>query len=220
MMKTLEYLTGITGAECRRLRALGIKHTNRLLHSTSLIADRQRLSRKTGMSEERLLELANQCALLEISEQDWRDHFAVNIDGAWHACRAVVPSMIERRRGAVVNMASWMGKRGWPNYGAYCATKFAVIGFTQSLAYEVAPHGVRVNAVCPGMIVNTKMREAMDEEAPRRGLPTSAERVAGIPLKRAGTPEDVAKATVFLASDEAACLTDSTVDVAGGLWMS
>jgi hypothetical protein len=67
MMKTLEYLTGITGAECRRLRALGIKHTNQLLHSTSLIADRQRLSRKTGMSEERLLELANQCALLEIS---------------------------------------------------------------------------------------------------------------------------------------------------------
>ncbi|HYX82732.1 MAG TPA: SDR family NAD(P)-dependent oxidoreductase [Gemmatimonadales bacterium] len=158
--------------------------------------------------------------LLEISEKDWRDHFHINVDGVWHTCRAVVPRMIERGRGVVVNMASWLGKRGWANYGAYCATKFAVIGLTQALAYELARHGIRVNAVCPGLIVGTPMREAIEAEAERLGLPQAKDRIAAIPLQRAGTPEDVARSVAFLASDEASYLTGTSIDVAGGLWMS
>jgi NAD(P)-dependent dehydrogenase (short-subunit alcohol dehydrogenase family) len=128
--------------------------------------------------------------------------------------------MVTRRRGAVINMSSWLGKRGWANFGAYAASKFAVIGLTQSLASEVAGDGVRVNAVCPGMIVGTPMREGLDAQAAEQGIPLSKDRVAGIPMQRAGTPDDVARAVAFLASDESAYMTGSTIDVTGGLWMS
>ena len=76
--------------------------------------------------------------ILECSEQDWADQFRINVDGVFNMSRAVVPLMVERRAGAVVNMASWLGKSGVPNYGGYCATKFAVVALTQSLAKEVA----------------------------------------------------------------------------------
>lgn len=158
--------------------------------------------------------------VLDGPEADWRLQFSVNVDGTWHMCRAVVPGMVARKRGVVVNMSSWLGKRGWANFGAYAATKFAVIGLTQSLAMEVAADGVRVNAVCPGMIVGTPMREGLDAQAAEQGIPLSKDRVSAIPLQRAGTAEDVARTVAFLASDEAAYLTGSTIDVAGGLWMS
>ena len=74
--------------------------------------------------------------LLEMPAQDWHDTFAVNVDGVFNTTRAVVPSMVARKRGCVVNLASWLGKRGQAQYGAYAASKFAVIGFTQSLALE------------------------------------------------------------------------------------
>ncbi len=79
-------------------------------------------------------------SLLTISAKDWRDTFAVNVDGVFNVTRAVVPGMVERKRGAVVNLASWLGRRGHPAFSAYAATKFAVVGMTQSLAPEVAPH--------------------------------------------------------------------------------
>ena len=159
-------------------------------------------------------------SLLTMSEKDWRDTFAVNVDGVFHVSRAVVPGMVARRRGAVVNMASWLGRRGHPAFSAYAATKFAVIGMTQSLALEVAPSGVRVNAVCPGLIVGTPMREALDAASEAAGLPRSAERAKAIPIGRAGTPEDVAKVVAFLASDEAAYVTGAAYDVTGALWMT
>jgi len=159
-------------------------------------------------------------SLLTISETDWRDTFAVNVDGIFNVTRAVVPGMIERRRGAVVNLASWLGRRGHPPFSAYAASKFAIIGMTQSLAPEVAPFGVRVNAVCPGLIAGTPMREALDRASEDAGLTRTAERVKAIPMGRAGTPEDVAKVAAFLASDEAAYVTGAAYDVTGGLWMT
>ena len=141
-------------------------------------------------------------------------------DGVFHVTRAVVPGMVQRRRGAVVNLASWLGRRGHPAFSAYAATKFAVVGMTQSLAPEVAPSGVRVNAVCPGLIGGTPMREALDATSEAAGLPRAAERAKSIPLGRVGTPEDVAKVVAFLASDEAAYVTGACYDVAGGLWMT
>jgi NAD(P)-dependent dehydrogenase (short-subunit alcohol dehydrogenase family) len=159
-------------------------------------------------------------SLLTISDKDWRDTFAVNVDGVFNVTRAVVPGMVERRRGAVVNLASWLGRRGHPAFSAYAATKFAVVGMTQSLAPEVAPSGVRVNAVCPGLIGGTPMRDALDATSEAAGLPRAAERAKSIPLGRIGTPEDVAKVVAFLASDEAAYVTGACYDVAGGLWMT
>ena len=159
-------------------------------------------------------------SLLTISDADWRDTFAVNVDGVFNVTRAVVPGMVERRRGAVVNLASWLGRRGHPAFSAYAATKFAVVGMTQSLAPEVAPYGVRVNAVCPGLIGGTPMRDALDEISEAAGLPRAAERAKAIPLGRIGTPEDVAKVVAFLASDEAAYVTGACYDVTGAMWMT
>ena len=157
--------------------------------------------------------------LAETSLADFRDIFRVNVDGVFHCCKAVVPHMMERRSGKIVNMASWFGKTGHAGYGAYCASKFAVIGLTQSLAREVAPHGINVNAVCPGTIVETKMREEADRESVRQGLATAKEREGNIPWGRVGLPDDIARVAVFLASDEAEYMTGQAINVTGGLWM-
>lgn len=156
--------------------------------------------------------------LLEMPESDWRDTFGINVDGLFYATRAVVPGMVERRSGVVVNLASWMGKSGVEAYGAYCASKFAVVALTQSLALELGEHGVRVNAVAPGLVVQTKMRDESEEKRRREGLPLAEERAKAIPLRRAAIPDDIAKAVAFLASDQAAYITGETLNVTGGIW--
>jgi NAD(P)-dependent dehydrogenase (short-subunit alcohol dehydrogenase family) len=158
--------------------------------------------------------------LLELDERAWHETLAVNISGIFNTCRAVVPGMVKRGHGAVINIASWVGKRGVPFYGAYSASKFAVVGFTQSLALEVAPHGVRVNAVSPGLIVNTRMRRQIESAARQMNLPSTRKRIGGIPLGRVGYPDDVARVVTFLASDETGYVVGATYDITGGTWMS
>jgi NAD(P)-dependent dehydrogenase (short-subunit alcohol dehydrogenase family) len=157
---------------------------------------------------------------LETSAAAWREVFAVNLDGAFHVSQAVLPQMVSRRSGCVVNIASWTGKKGVPNHAAYSASKFALIGLTQALAGEMAAHGIRVNAVCPGIIVDTKMREAAERLNEAQGLPDVATRVRGIPLQRPGYPEDIAGVVLFLASEAASYMTGQAINVTGGLWMS
>jgi len=158
--------------------------------------------------------------LLEQSYQDFSDQFRVNVDGIFHFCQAVVPSMAARGSGAIVNMSSWLGKKGMPHYGGYAASKFAVIALTQTLAMEVASSGVRVNAVCPGTIGQTGMRDQAEEIHKQIGFPSAESRISAIPLGRLGTPDDVTRLVVFLASDEAAFMTGQAVNVTGGFWMS
>ncbi len=158
--------------------------------------------------------------LLECSEKDWSDQFRINVDGVFHVCRAVVPSMVARKSGAVVNMASWLGKCGTANYSGYCATKFAIVAITQSLAQEVAAQGVRVNAVAPGLIVATRMREESEQMHKEQGLPLANDRVSTIPMRRVGYPDDVAQVVAYLASDQAGYITGETVNITGGLWNS
>ena len=134
--------------------------------------------------------------------------------------KEMLSAMVDRRRGAVVNLASWLGRRGNPVFAAYAASKFAVIGMTQSLAPEVAPFGVRVNAVCPGIIADTPMRSSLERAGAAAGLPPTEQRAKTIPLGRAGTPEEVAKVVAFLASDAALYVTGAAYDVSGGHWMS
>ncbi len=157
--------------------------------------------------------------LVEFAEKDWRDLFRVNVDGVFFSCQAVVPRMVARRRGNIVNIASWNGKLAAPNFGAYSATKFAVIGFTQALARELAAHGIRVNAVCPGIVAGTPMRAQVEREGQAFGLPPSSERAKTIPLGRLATPEDIANVVAFLASDEASYMTGQAINVTGGLWL-
>lgn len=158
-------------------------------------------------------------AIAEFSEADWRATFRVNVDSVFFCCQAVVPHMTGRGEGSIVNIASWSGKSGAPYFGPYCASKFAVIGLTQSLAREVAPRGVRVNAVCPGIVAGTEMRAQIDRESRALGRPTSEERVGLIPLGRLGEADDVASVVAFLASDEARYMTGQAINVTGGLWM-
>ncbi|HEX2480360.1 MAG TPA: SDR family NAD(P)-dependent oxidoreductase [Methylomirabilota bacterium] len=158
-------------------------------------------------------------AVAEFSEADWRETFRVNLDGVFFCCQAVLPHMLSRGRGNIVSLASWSGKAGAAYFGPYCASKFAVIGLTQSLAKEVATRGIRVNAVCPGIVAGTEMRAQIDAESRALGRPTSTERVGWIPMGRLAEPEDVAGVVVFLASDDARYMTGQAVNVTGGLWM-
>jgi len=156
--------------------------------------------------------------LLETSEAEWKATFGINVDGMFHVTRQIAPEMVERRSGTIVNIASWMGKSGVAAYGAYCASKFAVVSLTQSLALEIGEYGIRVNAVAPGLIVETKMRDESEIQRAAEGLPTAKDRAKTIPLRRAGLPTDIAKAVAFLASDEADYITGETISVTGGIW--
>jgi NAD(P)-dependent dehydrogenase (short-subunit alcohol dehydrogenase family) len=157
--------------------------------------------------------------LLDFPEADWQELFRVNVDSVFHCCQAVLPRMLWRKQGNIVSIASWNGKLGAPNFGAYSATKAAVIVFTQALAREVAPHGIRVNAVCPGIVAGTPMRKEVERQGLAFGLSPSSERAKTVPLGRLATPEDIANAVAFLASSEAAYMTGQAVNVTGGLWL-
>ena len=148
-----------------------------------------------------------------------RSMLAVNVEGVFIVSRAVLPHMIERRAGSVVNLASWAGKTGNAYFAGYSASKFAVIGLTQALAREMAPHGIRINAICPGIVVDTSMRSAIEGQQRRYGLPETAEREKSIPIGRVSVPEDVARIAAFLASDESAYMTGESINLSGGLLM-
>ncbi|HSB77316.1 MAG TPA: SDR family NAD(P)-dependent oxidoreductase [Candidatus Methylomirabilis sp.] len=157
--------------------------------------------------------------LASFPEADWRELFRVNVDGVFFCCQAVLPGMLERGRGSIVNISSWNGKLGAPNFGAYSATKAAVISLTQALAREVAARGIRVNAVCPGIVAGTPMRKEVERQGQAFGLPPSSERAKVVPMGRLATPEDIAGAVAFLASDEATYMTGQAINVTGGLWL-
>ena len=158
---------------------------------------------------------------LDVTEGDWRQIMSVNLDGVFHGCQAVLPGMLARGAGCIVNMSSWTGKKGVPNHAAYSATKAAVIALTQSVAGEMAGRGIRVNAVCPGTIVDTQMRDDAEAMNKAQGLPDVHTRVQSlVPMRRAGVPDDVAGVVAFLVSADAAYMTGQAINVTGGLWMN
>lgn len=148
--------------------------------------------------------------LLALTEEDWSVSFAVNLDSMFHLCRAVLPLMIEAGGGAIVNTASQWGLYPAPGHIAYNVTKAAVASFTQNLARDYAPHKVRVNAVCPGEI-HTPMLEAGVKRSGR----TIADLDKMVPFGRIGKPSEVAALVAFLASDEAAFMCGSLVEITG-----
>jgi NAD(P)-dependent dehydrogenase (short-subunit alcohol dehydrogenase family) len=156
----------------------------------------------------------------ELTEQEWDRVMSVNLKGHFFFTKAVAPQMAKQKSGRIVLIASFWGRKGYAYYAAYCASKAGVISLTQTLAEELAPHGVTVNSVAPGMI-NTSMHEkALREEAAERGMSFEEFRDsewAKIPLGKAGDPEDIVNAVLFLASDEAKYMTGASVDVNGGV---
>lgn len=157
---------------------------------------------------------------LDVTEDDWRQTFAINLDGVFFFSQAVLPAMVKRGAGVIVNMSSWTGKKGVPNHAAYGATKAAIINLTQSLAGEFGEHGIRINSVCPGIIVDTNMRDEAEALNRAQGLPDVATRASTLPLRRPGHPQEIAAVVAFLASDNAAYMTGQAINVTGGLWMN
>lgn len=148
----------------------------------------------------------------------WQQVFRINVDGTFNLCKAVVPYMINNEGGKIINTSSWLGKSGAAKYGAYSASKFAIIGLTQALASELAPVHINVNAICPGIIGDTGMRTEVDAQAQHHGLSPVEERITTIPLGRLGKPSDVANVVAFLVSDQSDYMTGQAINITGGLW--
>ena len=146
--------------------------------------------------------------LWETTRAEWETTFAVNVHGTVAMCRAVIPGMVARRWGRIVNFASIAGKDGNPNLSAYSASKAAVIGLTKSLGKELARTGVIVNAIAPAVIA-TEMNEKTAPDV-------LAHITSLIPMKRIGRPEEVAELVAWLASDRCSFSTGAVYDISGG----
>jgi NAD(P)-dependent dehydrogenase (short-subunit alcohol dehydrogenase family) len=154
------------------------------------------------------------CDPLTMTDADWRRCFAVDLDGVWNGCRAVLPGMVERGAGSIVNIASTHAFKIIPGCFPYPVAKHGVIGLTRALGIEYAPRNVRVNAIAPGYI-ETQLTHDWWNEQPD----PAAARQATLdlqPMKRIGRPEEVAMTAVFLASDEAPFINASCITVDGG----
>jgi 2-hydroxycyclohexanecarboxyl-CoA dehydrogenase len=152
---------------------------------------------------------------LDSDEADWERIVAVNFLGAVRCCHVVVPGMVERERGRVVNLASDAGRVGSSGEVVYSGTKGGVIAFSKALAREVAAKGVTVNCVCPGPTDTALLDQvAAVSQKLYEGL------ARAVPLRRIGQPTDIAPAVAFLASDGAAYITGQTLSVSGGLTMA
>jgi 3-oxoacyl-[acyl-carrier protein] reductase len=151
--------------------------------------------------------------LIEATQERWNEVLNLNLTSALLCTQAVAPSMIERQTGAIVNVVSIAGRTGGgPGAGAYSVAKGGLITLTKSLAKELAPHGVRVNAISPG-VIDTPFHEVFSTPEMIRGF------VATIPLGRMGTPMECAKVIAFLASDAASYVVGETIEVNGGQLM-
>ena len=149
--------------------------------------------------------------MLRLSEEDWDAVINTNLKSVFNFAKAVYRPMMKQRGGAVINISSIVGVTGNPGQTNYAASKAGIIGFSKSLAKELGSRGVRVNVVAPGYVA-TDMTEALPEKAREAML-------GAVPLGRPATPEDVAAAVLFLASDAAAYITGQVLHVDGGLAM-
>ncbi len=166
--------------------------------------------------------ISTMALLVDLSERDWDAMMAVNAKGTFLVMRAVLPAMIAQRAGSIINIASVAGVEGAELLSHYSASKFAVVGLTQAAAKEVAPFGIRVNAVCPGLIRTAMQDREVSWEAELSGQTPEQIRQGYVdmtPLARLGSPADVARLAGFLASDDSDFITGQSIHVDGGLRM-
>ncbi len=149
--------------------------------------------------------------LMRMTEEEWDAVLTVNLKGVFNFSKAVIRNMISNRYGRIVNISSVVGQMGNPGQTNYAASKAGVLGFTKALAREVAPRGITVNAIAPGYIA-TPMTENLPEQVKKIFVEL-------IPMKKFGSPDDIAHAVKFLLSDEAAYITGQVINVNGGMVM-
>jgi NAD(P)-dependent dehydrogenase (short-subunit alcohol dehydrogenase family) len=155
-----------------------------------------------------------QASTVDCTEDCWDRTIDINLKGVWLCMKYEIPEMLKNHGGAIVNTSSVAGLVGFANLPAYTATKHGVAGLTKVAALEFAKQGVRVNAVCPG-VIRTPMIERFTADNPE----AEAQFTAGEPIGRLGTPEEIAKAVVWLCSDEASFVTGAAIPVDGG-WVA
>ena len=192
-------LTKQYGAECKAIKA-----------DVSNSAEVKAMFKKAGAVDVLINNagVSSQKLFTDITDEDWKNTIGVNLDGAFYCCREALPRMISQKRGVIINISSMWGEVGASCEVHYSASKAGVIGLTKALAKEVAPSGIRVNCIAPGVIM-TDMMSGYDDE-------TIEELKVETPLQRLGTPEDIASAALFLASDEASFITGQSLGVNGG----
>lgn len=149
--------------------------------------------------------------LMAMKEEDWDQVLDVNLKSCYNTCRAVVRPMMKSRKGKIINISSVVGLSGNPGQANYCAAKAGMIGFTKSLALEVASRGIQVNCIAPGFI-RTSMTDALTEEQKKKILDR-------VPLARLGEAEEVAQAALFLAGPHSDYITGQTLTIDGGMVM-
>ena len=159
------------------------------------------LVNNAGISEQKLL--------TDITDSDWENMISTNLSGAFYFCRPVLPYFVHRKSGRIINISSMWGETGGSCEVHYSAAKAGLIGLTKALAKEVAPSGITVNAVSPG-VINTEM-------VTKLGKDTVDMLREEIPVMRLGTPEDVANAVSFLADDKSSYITGQIISVNGGI---
>lgn len=149
--------------------------------------------------------------LMRMKDDEWFDILQTNLTSVYHLSKAMLRSMMKKRFGRIITIGSVVGSMGNPGQANYCAAKAGLIGFSKALAKEVASRGITVNVVAPGFIA-TDMTDVLTEDQ-KSGI------LANVPAGRLGEPVEIAKAVVFLASDDAAYITGTTLHVNGGMYM-
>jgi 3-oxoacyl-[acyl-carrier protein] reductase len=148
---------------------------------------------------------------LDLTAEEWRRTLDVNLTGCFNCAKAVVPDMMKRKKGAIVNISSMLGFKGTSHGAHYAASKAGIIALTKSLALELSPRGIRVNAVAPGAIETEIIAHDTPEQRKRR--------IETTPVRRVGQPEDIASIVSYLVSEEAEYITGETIHVNGGFLM-
>ena len=180
--------------------------------------DRATLERATAETIERFGSIAgaSTCAgifrpkpFLEITEQDWDDHFSINLRGVFLTCQSLLPHMLERKKGSLVLFSSTLARTARPGTGHYASTKGGVLGLMRVMALETAKEGIRVNAISPGL-ADTPMPNAIYDGK------SMADKAKDNPMRRLGTATDMANTVLFLLSDEASFVTGQDFRVNGG----
>ncbi|TWH47640.1 SDR family NAD(P)-dependent oxidoreductase [Sporomusa sp. KB1] len=148
---------------------------------------------------------------LETSEEDWQKMFDINVNGVFLLTNAVLPGMLAAGKGTIINVASIAGITAGPGGTAYVASKHAVVGYTKQLCLEYAEQGIRVNAIAPGSVATPLIKQSLENDPDGY-----SKRVSLIPVKQLGNPDDIAKLTLFLASDDSSWIHGTVVSCDGG----
>lgn len=201
------------------IRAIGVGHDVTSASSSDALASHVRAELGSIDVLVNNAGLSGRTPIVEMSDRAWDSMIAVNLTGVQRTTRAVARVMKEQGSGSIISVSSVAGRQGKANMTHYSATKFAVIGFTQALALELGSTGIRVNAVCPGMVRTAMWEDELTEIAEAQGISTE-EAWQGvldqIPLGRPQTPEDIGTAAAFLASRLAQNITGQALNVCGG----